>query len=237
MLATGASMLDTPLDMSHIGTLNERTLHRELKELVAEPDDRFEVEMDGYVIDIVRGAQLIEIQTGSLGALGKKLDALLDSNDVNVVTPISVMSWHHKNDGTVRKSPVRRTIYNLFDELVSLPTLVDHPRFTLDVVLIEEDTRRIHDPTLRRRRGGWRTVDRSIRSVVERRSFPNAQSLVGLIPPGLPDTFTTADIARIAGIHRSLAQKMAYCFRALGAFEAGARTRHGINYTTSSASS
>ena len=99
--------------------------------------DRFEVELEGYVIDIVRGDHLIEIQTGALGPLGKKLDSLLDSYNVTVVTPISVRSWHHKNDGTVRKSPVRRSIYDLFSDLVSLPTLIDHPRFSLDVVLIE----------------------------------------------------------------------------------------------------
>ena len=116
-------------------------MHRELKELVMQTGDRFEVELDGYVIDIVRGEQLIEIQTGALGPLGKKLDRLLDSRDVTVVTPISVRSWLHKNDGTSRKSPVRRSIYDLFSDLVSLPTLIDHPRFSLEVVLIEEDTR------------------------------------------------------------------------------------------------
>ena len=192
--------------------------------------DRFEVELDGYVIDIVRGEQLIEIQTGALGPLGKKLDRLLDSRNVLVVTPISVRSWLHKNDGTSRKSPVRRSIYDLFSDLVSIPTLIDHPRFSLEVVLIEEDTRRIHDPTMRRRRGGWRTVDRSIRSIVERRSFLDARSVAALIPQGLPDPFTTADIAQSAGISRSLAQQMAYCLRALGEFEAGQRTRTGIHY-------
>lgn len=216
--------------MSHIGTLNERTLHRELKELVAEPGDLFEVALDGYVIDIVRSDMLIEIQTGPLGALGTKLDRLLETHDITVVTPISVRSWHHKNDGTIRKSPVHRTIYDIFAKLVSFPTLIDHPRFTLHVVLIEEDTRRVHDPTLRRRRGGWKTVDRSIRTVVEQHTFPTAQTVAELIPGGLPETFTTADIAAVAEISRALAQKMAYCLRALGVFEAGKRTRSGIQY-------
>ena len=216
--------------MPHIGTLNERTMHRQLKDLIAKPGDRFEVALDRYVIDIVRGEQLIEIQTSALGALGKKLDAILDHRNVTVVYPVSIRTWHHKEDGTSRRSPKRRSIYNVFEDLVSIPTLVDHPRFTLEVVLIEEDAKRIHDPTLRRRRGGWSTVDRSIRQVVDRQVFESERDLARLIPANLPDPFTTADLAAQAGISRSVAQKMAYCFRALGTFEAGTRTRGGIQY-------
>jgi len=216
--------------MSIIGTLNERTLHRELKDLMAQDGDAFEVDLGNFVIDIVRGDALIEIQTGALGPLGKKLDTLLDGHDVTVVHPISVRSWHHKDDGTVRKSPINRTIYNLFGELVSIPTLIDHPRFTLEVVLIEEDTQRIHDPALRRQRGGWRTVDRSIRSVIERHTFTSIADLIALVPAGLPTPFTTADLADRAAISRQLAQQMAYCLRAVGTFEAGQRTKAGIEY-------
>ncbi len=189
------------------------------------------MELDRYVIDIMRGEDLIEIQTSALGALGKKLDAMLDHRRVRVVHPISVRTWIHKEDGSSRRSPVRRTIHNLFDDLVSIPTLVDHPRFTLEIVLIEEDTKRIHDPTLRRRRGGWRTVDRSIREVLERQEFTSTDDLAQLIPDGLPHPFTTADLAAAAGVSRAIAQRMAYCFRALGTFEPGPRKKHGIEYT------
>lgn len=216
--------------MAHIGTLNERTLHRELKELVSESGDEFEVDLDGYVIDIVRGDQLIEIQTGSLGALGKKLDSLLESREITVVVPVAVRAWYHKPDGSVRKAPVKRTVYDLFGELVSVPTLIDHPNFSIEVVLIEEDTRRVHDPQLRRRRGGYRTVDRSIRSVVERRRLTSADDLMDLVPADLPDVFTTKDLAEGAEISRRLAQQMAYCFRALGVFIAEDRTKAGVKY-------
>ena len=42
---------------------------------------------------------------------------------------------------------------------------------------------------------------------------------MGLLPPDLPDTFTTADIAAGLAIPRWLAQKMAYCLREMGALE------------------
>lgn len=216
--------------MSQIGMLNERSLHRQLKELVAERGDQLEVPLDGYVVDIVRGDRLIEVQTGPLGPLGAKLDALLDQHDVTIVHPIAVRRWLHSRDRAPRRSPTRRTIYNLFDDLVSLPTLIDHPGLSLHVVLIEEDTHRIHDPTLRRRRGGWRVVDRRLRAVIEHRVFATADDLVALVPDGLPDPFTTADLAEAAGIGRDVAQRMAYCLRALECFEPGTRVAAGVQY-------
>ena len=60
-----------------IGTLNEGSLHAALKERYAEPGDEFEVPLDGFVIDIRRPGQLIEIQTSSFKAMGRKLDRLL----------------------------------------------------------------------------------------------------------------------------------------------------------------
>ena len=215
--------------MSHIGTLNERTLHRQLKELVAEPGDEFEVPLDGYVIDISRGDLLIEIQTGPLGPLGRKLDTLLETYEVQVVHPISVRSWDNRA-GETRRSRTRRSIHDIFEATVSFPTLIDHPRLTIEVVLIEEDTTKVHDPNLRRRRGGWRTADREIRSIIERRTFSSAGDFAELLPGGLPTPFTTADISEQAGITRRLAQQMAYCLAAQGAITAGKRTKKGVEY-------
>ena len=59
-----------------VGTLNEKPLHAALKERLALPGDRFEVDVDGYVIDIVRGDCLIEIQTRNVSAIKRKLAAL-----------------------------------------------------------------------------------------------------------------------------------------------------------------
>ena len=53
--------------MNTIGTLNEKPLHAALKDWCARPGDQFEVFVDGFVVDIVRGNLLIEIQTGKKG--------------------------------------------------------------------------------------------------------------------------------------------------------------------------
>jgi hypothetical protein len=56
-----------------IGLLNEKPLHASLKEWYAQPGDRFEVPVDGFVIDIVRDDLLLEIQTGSFGSIKSKI--------------------------------------------------------------------------------------------------------------------------------------------------------------------
>ena len=59
--------------MSGIGLLNEKPLHASLKQWYARPGDRFEVAVDGFVIDIVRDDLLIEIQTRNFAPSSRSL--------------------------------------------------------------------------------------------------------------------------------------------------------------------
>lgn len=222
---------DSPPAEPIIGTLNEGSLHAALKDWYAAPGDDFEVPLEGFVIDIKRGDHLIEIQTGSFGAMGRKLDRLLEEYTIQLVYPVAVESWLHKPGAPPRKSPKKGSIYSLFDELVSLPTLLDNPNLTLDVVLVAVDKIQVNDPKARRGRGGFRTVDRQLREVIARHRFETVEDLIKLVPVSdLPKEFTTADIATVAGVHRSVAQKIAYCFRPLGIIDQIGHTRAGYTY-------
>ena len=199
--------------MPDIGTLNEGGLHAAIKDELAEPGDRFEVELDGFVIDLVRNDLLVEVQTGSFGAMGRKLDRLLGGPRLHLVHPIAVETWLVRAGKPTRKSPKRGSIYDLFPELASVPTLLDHPNLSLEVLLVQQDAHRVADPTARRGLGGWRTVDRRLRAIVDRQRFDSPADLLGLVPASLPPVFTTADLATAAAIPRRLAQAMAYCLR------------------------
>ena len=217
-------------DESGIGTLNEGSLHAALKDRYAEPGDAFEVPLEGFVIDIRRSNLLVEIQTGSFGAMGRKLDRLLDEHRLLLVHPIAVHSYLQRPEGRRRRSPKKGSVYSLFDELVSLPTLLDHPGLTLDVVLVSVTKHQVADPKARRGRGGYRTTDRSLDEVFSVERFETVDDLRRLLPDELPDHFTTADLAELAGVSRDTAQKMAYCFRPLGVFEETGRNRAGITH-------
>ena len=219
-------------DEGGIGTRSESSLHAAVKLLVSEPGDRFEVPLDGFVVDVVRGDTCIEVQTGGFAAMGNKLDRLLGDFHVHVVHPIAVESWIERRDMPTRKSPKRGCLHDVFGELVSVPTMLDHPNLTIEVLLVQVDVLKVADPTMRRRRGGWRTVDRRLRAVVDRHGLRTPRDLVALLPPDLPEEWTTKDVASGAGIPRRTAQQMAYVLKANGlAIEVG-RDRAGSRYVT-----
>jgi hypothetical protein len=206
------------MTMSHIGLLNEKPLHASLKEWYAQPGDRFEVAVDGYVIDIVRGNLLLEIQTGSLTKIKSKLTDLADSHPLRLVYPIAQEKWIVKlaRDGSGvaarRKSPKRGRVEDLFWEMVSFPHLLANPNFSLEVLLIREEEVRRYDGKRGWRRKGWVTQERRLLDVVERRLYQQPTDWRVFLPSEMT-TFAAGDLADATGVGRRLAQKMVYCLR------------------------
>jgi hypothetical protein len=216
---------------NEIGTLNEGSLHAGLKQWLWQPGDRVEVPVGGFVVDLVRGNQLIEIQTTSFAAMGRKLDHLLEDHRILLVHPVAAESWLIRDGMADRRSPKRGDVFSIFDELVSIPTLLDHPNLEIELVLIVEEQLRARGASLRRGRGGWHVVDRRLREVVEVHRLADPSDLVALVPDVLEDGFTTADVARVCRIGRDRAQKVAYTLRALGFYQQIGRDRSGIRYS------
>jgi len=214
--------------MPGIGLLNEKPLHASLKQWYARPGDRFEVPVDGFVIDIVRDDLLIEIQTRNLAAINAKLSRLTRSRQVRLIYPIVKEKWivhsgaiassalptqRHRvrrdaaNVVVRRKSPKRGRLEDVFFELVSIPQLLSNPNFSLEVLMVREEEVRRSD---RRRRKGWVLERRHLLEVVDRHVFTKSEDWLAFVPSGL-NAFTTAELAN--GISRELAQKLAYCLR------------------------
>lgn len=163
--------------------------------------------------------------------MGSKLDHLLPEHRILLVHPVAIATYLQRPEAKPRKSPKRGSVYSVFDELVSIPTLLDHPNLTLEVVLVSVTKVQVADPTARRGRGGFRTTDRELREIVGRHRFEQSSDLLALVPDDLPPVFTTDDLARHAGVGRDVAQKMAYCLRPLGLLHERGRTRAGIEYS------
>ncbi len=208
------------MPVSGIGVLREGPLHAALKELLAAPGDRTEVALGRFVIDIVRAdGELVEIQTGGFGPLAAKLDALLDEYRVRIVYPVAAQRRIVRVDAdgqvlSARTSPKRGAALELFDRLVSFPSLISHPHLTLEVVLLREDHLRGPAPVRMRRR----TRDPGQRrptGVIERLELREPASLLALLPPLPAEPFGTRELAAAAGCGRVLAQRILYCLRAL----------------------
>jgi len=226
--------LEISEDKPAIGTLNEGSLHSALKNLYMEPEDQLEVPIDGYVVDIWRNAHeenvIIEIQTSSFGSMRKKLESLLQNYKITIVYPIAIETHLAKPGKKIRKSPKKGSIYNIFNELVSITGMLNHPNLSFDVVLTTVRKIQEYDPKLRRNRGGYRTVNTELKEIHSTQQFNGVEDLMCLLPTDLPKTFTTADIAASARIPRQIAQQMAYCFRKANAIEEIGNTKQGKEY-------
>lgn len=219
-----------------IGTLNEKPLHAALKQCYAKPGDRLEVAVDNYVIDIVRGDLLIEIQTRSFSAIKRKLTRLVPHHPVRLVYPIAREKWIIKldkdgrNPASRRKSPKRGTVEEVFVELVSLPTLLKHANFSLEVLFIQEEEHRRYVGKRGRRRRAWVTHERRLLQIVDRQLFETPTDMSALLPLSLAESFTTSDLADALGKPRRLAQQMAYCLREMDVIAPKGKRRNAILY-------
>ncbi len=221
-----------------IGSLNENPLHAALKEWYAGPNDRLEVSVDGFIIDVVQGDFLVEIQTRNFSAIKRKLVKLTAHHPVRLVYPIAREKWivrlagdGHSQLGR-RKSPKRGTLEQVFGELVSFPQLLSSPNFSLEVLFIQEEEVRRRDSKRGWWRKGWVTHERRLLEVVGQRLFETPADMGALVPPELAGgSFTTSDLAAAIGKPRWLAQKMAYCLREMGAIAQVGKRGRAILYT------
>ncbi len=170
------------------------------------------------------------MQTGDFGPLGPKLDALLDRHRVRIVHPIAaqrriVRVDEHGEVVWTRRSPKRRTVIEVFDKLVAFPSLLTHPNLTVEVLLLREDHIRAPRPVTVRRR----TRDpgeRRLREVLDRIELCGTDDVRRVLPPLPPEPFSTRELASLLDCTMLLAQRTAYCLRAVKIIEpAGKRGR------------
>jgi hypothetical protein len=209
-----------------------------VKALLAEPGDRLEVPLGRFVIDLVRAdGELVEVQTGGFGALGSKLDALLDDHRVRVVHPVAaerriVRVDEHGQVLGARRSPKRATAVAVFDKLVAFPSLLTHPNLTIEVLLLREDHIRGPRPTTIR----GRTRDpgkRRLVEVLDRVELRTPDDVLALLPVLPSEPFSTRELAASLRCSTLLAQRTLYCLRTIGIVEpAGRRGRTPLHAQT-----
>ena len=216
------------LSVSGIGVLREGPLHEAIKAVLAGPGDRLEVPVSRFVIDLVRvDGELVEVQTGGFSALGRKLDALLDTHRFRIVYPVAAERRIVRVDGdgeiiSVRRSPKRANVVDVFDKLVAFPSLLTHPHLTIEVLLLRED----HVRGTRPERVGRRTRDpgeRRLIDVLDRVEVGEPDDVVRMLPELPPHPFSTRELAAVFSCSVLLAQRATYCLRMMGIIEAAGK--------------
>ncbi len=204
---------------SGIGVQNERSLHAALKQWYAQPEDNFEVPLNGFFIDLVRGEQLVEIQTRNFAAIRQKLQTLVQEHRVHLLHPITFEKWVLQVDeaGTKvksrRKSPYRGKLTDIFEELVRIPELIKHENFTMEFPMIREEEVRCRDGRGSKYRKRESIKDRKLLEVVSSHRFTTAADFLRFLPEGLVRPFSnkTLSVALSLPIHRC--RQITYCLR------------------------
>jgi hypothetical protein len=166
----------------------------------------------------------------------RKATSLLQlGHRLRIVHPIPVDKWIVKVDaeGAVlsrRRSPRHGAPTDIFAELVSFPELLVHPNLEVDVLLTIEEEYRHLTPGRAWRRKGWAVAERRLIEVVDSLLITDSEDLTRLLPDGLPERFTTADLAAKLGRSRRAAQQMAYCLQRAGVIVAVGKNGNTVRY-------
>jgi len=224
------------LPVNSINLYNESSLHADLKSWYAQPGDLIEVPVNGHIIDIKRADLLIEIQYRNFNTIKKKLSKLLSDHPVRLVHPIAEVKWITRLpvDASTplvrRKSPKKGRPEHIFVELVHIPELMRHPNFSIEIIMIEQEERRLNDGKGSWRRRGWSITDHKLIKVIDSLSFESPQSYRKFIPPELAQPFTNRELSNTLSISLNLAQRMVYCLRKMDIIKViGKKGRFNLN--------
>ncbi len=218
--------------------MTEHSLHSEIKDWYKVSGDELEVKVEGFIVDILRGKLLIEIQTGNFSAVKKKLIKLLLNNQVRLVYPIAKLKWivHVSRSGEFvrrRKSPKKGKLIDLFYELVHTASLIGDRNFSLEVLLIEEEELRCNDGRGSWRRRGVSVKDRKLLNVFDRIVLGDSQDFLEFLPKELDEYFTNKVLALKLGISVKLAMKITYCLRKMGVISIAGKKKNELLFKVS----
>ncbi len=204
---------------NQIGTLKEKSLHAELKDWLKIPGDKIETPIDGYIIDIVRGKLLIEIQTQNFSAIRKKLENLLKRYEVRLIYPIVQKKWIVCLDQTGaqvtrrRLSPKHNSYANIFEELIWIPHIIMNSNLSIEALIVHVEETRLNNGKGSWRRKGWSIVDRKLVNIIDQKRFHEPKDFLTLIPKDLKFPFTNFELSKALKKSIGLARKMTYCLR------------------------
>ena len=206
-----------------IGTKNESSLHRSLKNHYAYKGNT-EKKHGSFVCDAISSeGEAIEIQTGNFAALKKKLPLLAKQTKVRLIYPLVInkIIELYDNEGQLvsrRKSPKKGLIWDIFNELIYAPGLIGLKNLTIEIVLVDAVERRRNDGKGSWRRKGISIEDRSLDQcreniVLRKKTDWRRQFLTN------NKEYTTKDLAMAVKISPALARKTLYTLEKAGILE------------------
>ncbi len=201
-----------------IGTLGEKTIHATLKWWLDDNAAHHEITLPcGSVADIFDGDRVTEIQTANFSGFRKKLERVLRDHPVTVVCPLvrrKHIVWITPDTGELsspRRSPRCGGFSDVLPSLLYILSLLDNPRLTLRLVLLDVEEHRLADGWGNGGKRGSHRAERYPTALVDTMTVASAADYHRLLPTGLPAAFTAEEFGKIAhlqGRRRNAALKV-----------------------------
>jgi hypothetical protein len=210
----------------------ESSLHSELKKWYFLEGDDVEAKVDDFIVDIVRGDLLIEIQIANFSTIKPKLRRLLNDHRVRLVYPIPKVKWiihRSKTKGEMfgrRKSPKKGRLPDLFNELIRIPNLLTKENLSVEVLMIEAEEVWCNDGKGSWRRRGASVEDRKLIRVFQRKVFEHPSDFLEILPKDLAHPFSNKDLAKSLAIPVNQSRKITYTLRKIGAISLVGKNRN-----------
>lgn len=224
-----------------IGTYSEKRLHRILKYYFCDDESCHEVRIKpdgsaltdpeersrgaesgrgGYIADIFKDGEIIEIQTGGFYPLKPKLEFYLNSTDYNVtvVHPIAAqkwVTWINTDDGSLGKrsrSPKKGVASDVLPEIFWLSELMKNDRLSFKIMLLGIDEYRLLDGWGNDGKRGSNRYDRVPTELIDIVSFSASEYAQTLVPQGLGDEFTSSEFSSLTKLK---GRKLSYALKLL----------------------
>lgn len=209
-----------------IGTLSEKSVHAVLKNYLAPNEDHHEVPLEGYVADIYTGKEIIEIQTRQFNRMRDKLKAFLPICPVTIVYPMTakkILVWIDPDTGEEverRKSPMKSSIYEIFEELYKIKSFLTEPNLRIKMVFLELEELKLLDGYGKDKKKRASKHDRVPLQLVSEMNMECQEDYMQFIPFDLlEEEFTTKEFAKQAKIHPKFSSVVVHVLHYVGILE------------------
>ena len=220
-----------------IGTYSEKRMHRTLKRFFCDDESCHEVRIrpdggvgstgesgrGGYIADIFREGEIIEIQTASFYPLREKLKFYIENTDyiVTVVHPVAkrkYLTWIDVEDGSIasrRLSPKKERVVDVLPELYWISEMLGSDRLHFCFPIVELEEFRLLNGWSRDKKRGSDRYECVPTELLDLFCIAG-KDVAGLLPEDLPDEFTGAEFGRIMGFKGRKLYSTINLFCALG---------------------
>ena len=241
-----------------IGTYGEKLMHKTLKYFLCPDESCHEVRIDksgvalnersaeskaesgrgGFIADIFRDGEIIEIQTGSFYPMKKKIEFYLEKTNyrITVVHPLAAkkwVSWIDVESGAVSKrriSPKRCVASDVLPELFWLSSYLSNDRLSFKLLFLEAEEYRLLDGWGNGGKRGSNRYKLVPLELIDELGFYAHDFAKTLMPQGVKDEFSSKDFSS----HSKLkGRKLSYSLKLLcecGAIERGEKIGRSYVY-------